>query len=38
MPTYAAQEGEFVYLCASCGRDATFLDMIRHKGIWVCHV
>lgn len=38
MPTFAAQEGEFVYLCDACGRDCTVLDLIRHGPLWVCTV
>lgn len=38
MPTFQADESEFVHQCDSCGRDATFLDLIRHHRIWVCHV
>lgn len=38
MPTFSPNDGEFVHQCDACGRDATFLDLIRHKAIWVCHV
>ena len=38
MPTFQAAETEVVHQCDSCGRDATFLDLIRHHRIWVCHV
>lgn len=38
MPTFQAHETEFVHQCDSCGRDATFLDLIRHHAIWVCCV
>ena len=38
MPTFQAEESEFVHQCDSCGRDATFLDLIRHHAIWVCRV
>jgi heterodisulfide reductase subunit C len=38
MPTFQASETEFIHQCDSCGRDATFLDLIRHHAIWVCCV
>lgn len=38
MPTFQADESEFHYLCDACGRDCTVLDMVRHRGIWVCCV
>ena len=38
MPTFQAAETEFVHQCDACGRDATFLDLIRHHRIWVCDV
>lgn len=38
MPTFQADESEFHYLCDACGRDCAVLDMVRHRGIWVCCV